>query len=239
MELYESLTMSGAAIGDSTITNRSGFAANFDQQMAAQSALEELLERDALLFHWISETPFLAKKNLSNDFVAYELFCADSSRSVIAVAKLSQFDCLYLGLGCNSDPQLALGHAYREAVSCQFRHEWMKSCTTGTRATAQHHRSTQMQDSKIIWQKITDNLGALSVPQNFYDRSQMKIEVISSEVDRPFVIRATHPDLLPLEFGSHFQKMKPLYCEQIKKRIPEWDLLKTSHGNELVAHPLD
>lgn len=109
---------------------RSGLAGGFLEKMAQQRAYEELLERDAYLFHYRNQEPFL-KCIYENDFLkSYLLKSRDSKFKIVLSLKkqtnygdrLSPIGCIQFGLGIGLTTCNALNKSLSELAALMMYH---------------------------------------------------------------------------------------------------------------------
>jgi hypothetical protein len=239
MELREALEMQRLFASDPTVKHRSGFAMHTDPKSAETSAFNELFERDALLTHWITESPPIAVTRLQDGFLELELQCADPNRSAFAVTKKTHYGCWILGLGCSESQAQAKEHAYRECLASEFRHDWCQSCLTGQHPIALHHRNTASGPVQELWEKLVYS-NVKTPPKN--SRKPPQINVITNQVTEGaglYLARAQSDFLLDIDFGSDFADRAKEYFEILKTRYPSWNPENSIHKNGLIPHPLD
>ncbi len=133
----ETLERSVIPVGE----NSSGFAAHLTPELAKSAAVRELIERDAFFCHWLTQTPFLSQRkltelsinigltttqdiaknaqNLGIDLVLATMHSSPPFQSVVCCAFGSNANKPFgvtLGLGCDLDFNIAVKQATLEAL---------------------------------------------------------------------------------------------------------------------------
>jgi hypothetical protein len=203
----------------SGLQNRNGIAGGFLASKALARAQAELIERDAFLFHYRSQTPFCAEIPLDEDLLedygsevrVYEMASADSkNRCAIATdvrCANQTSECLWIGLGASEDIHEAARRALREyrfmLLDHRLRPGWCERVkrdpSSTNRLTDVHHSHSRDPRSLKRFAELCSNIRATDREQISQGRwKSKKLESVIRFVSYRCVL---HPDLIPMEFG--------------------------------------
>lgn len=193
MEAIEIASLNAAAL---KLGSRTGVAAHVSRDQAEYAAFQELVERDAFLFHWLSETPGRQiNPSQIQEFLFFKEYCkkrgeelfvieleskVDSVKVALVASKSSQFLCWQLGLGAGEDIISASSKALREWVGNVYLHEFMGGCRPIDGAFADvdpasklkaHHLASKQELVSTLLDSIVRCVGSVVGPsRNFVGR---------------------------------------------------------------------
>lgn len=257
MEGLESVAIRDAGL---ELQSRTGMAAHFREVDARESAYRELLERDALLFHWLSECPGrpveLAPVRAELQGVpegeslrAVSLRSVDPSVAVCFVGSRSpRHGCWHVGLGTGSAPESALGKALGEWTASVFAHRGDR-CPTETKrsprreALSAHHAGTRDPEVAALLEHVLAGTEAPEAddPREGQDlRTSTRFSPLPSRSPRYAVVRAENALLLPLLFSDAFFAHRAEYLASPRLARELARRPRRHHGGErFLPHPID
>jgi hypothetical protein len=246
--------------------SRSGMAAHFDLEKAKVKAYLELVERDAFLFHWLSEAPALPVswqkfKKLTGDLSlipeteAGKLRCvqlqpADADVFVcMSVSRVPGRGCWHVGLGTERDLGEALAKSTREWLGLVNSHRVMGgACPPATFEAGQenifsvHHTHSvdpgigALLDHLTSGKESPPDLPKADEKGSLWDST--RFEQLRTRSPLHSVVIADNPRLLPLLFTERFKLERPRYLEneRLKRALPRSFRFHPADG--FLAHPL-
>jgi hypothetical protein len=207
-----------------SLKDRGGIAGGFLGFLATERAKNELCERDAFLFHYRNVTPFLSREEflfkingpkiiifeMRSRVAGYRAFLATSEE-----CSLGTGDCILLGFGSDSDPEVAKQKATNEFSTMFFDHArrpgWCAELEKGKREILRlpdlHHVASRDSRNILRFKKmcsITESSSCNSFPEQIAkNSSKWGIEYLKSPFCFVKYVRVSNPMLAPLTFGGY------------------------------------
>jgi hypothetical protein len=209
VELGEVALCDGASL-----LNRTGVAGGLVLANAVDRAKAELTERDAFLFHYRGQVPFVRRESAGSGACLFEMF-SPLTGAYCFIALDQAFvdgaaDCILMGLGCHFDRatagEKALGELSGMVLDHSLRPDWCREVYAGTvkpaRLTDLHHSYSR--DPRNI-----ERIRALcrpGAPEALSGRGALldewRIERLESPLRYFKYVRVSHPGLALLDFGK-------------------------------------
>jgi hypothetical protein len=244
--------------------SRSGMAAHFDLPRAKMKAYHELVERDALLFHWLSETPgeplrwqdyreltgdlSLIPESESGPIRTVRLQAADPEIFVcMSVSRVPERGCWHVGLGSERDLGEALAKSTREWLGLVNSHRVTGGvCPPSTFEDGQenifsvhHARSSEPGISALLDHitsgKETAQKTAAIIP-GLWESTSFKQFRTRSPLHT--VVISDNSQLLPLYFTERFKLERARYLENTRLRAALPEKFRFHSASQFLAHPL-
>jgi hypothetical protein len=215
-----------------SLQDRSGIAGGIFRRQASFRAKAELIERDSFLFHYRNRHPFARKiKEVRQTvdapgIVVFEMDSSDPKfTSVFAtntMCAMQGADCLLMGLGAHSDPNVAIQKAIQEysimAMDHVRRPGWCarlsQDSSLSNRLPDFHH--AQSRDSRNLERiksicAIDGRQTRRVLPKIFWNERQLP-----SPIRFVHYVAVSSPDLMSLDFGAPepreiWESERPLY----------------------------
>jgi YcaO cyclodehydratase, ATP-ad Mg2+-binding len=243
--------------------SRSGMAAHFDLSRAKVKAYLELVERDALLFHWLSETPgspvsWQQYRRLTGDLSLIPESEAGTLRTVLlqaadpevyvclSVSRVPRRGCWHVGMGAERDLGEALAKSTREWLGLVNSHRVMGgSCPPSVFEDGQenifsvHHTNSADPGISALLDHITSGREAPPAPGGKESLwGSTRFEQLKTRSPLHTVVVSDNPNLLPLYFTERFTLERARYLEnpRLKQALPE--RFRFHSASQFLAHPL-
>jgi hypothetical protein len=239
-------------------------AAHFDLPRAKMKAYHELVERDALLFHWLSETPgeplrwqdyreltgdlSLIPESESGPIRTVRLQAADPEIFVcMSVSRVPERGCWHVGLGSERDLGEALAKSTREWLGLVNSHRVTGGvCPPSTFEDGQenifsvhHARSSEPGISALLDHitsgKETAQKTAAIIP-GLWESTSFKQFRTRSPLHT--VVISDNSQLLPLYFTERFKLERARYLENTRLRAALPEKFRFHSASQFLAHPL-
>mgnify|MGYP003393275034 CR=1 FL=1 len=226
----EAVEMQSLSDSGQNLQSRSGSAASLGLKEAKIKALEELIERDAFLFHWLTEQPgglvdakivrpLLASLGWSENCHLVELRskCVEIKVAFAATPSLRD-GCWHLGLGSASTIFAAAEKALTECRASIYFHDIIGGCrpmdfgpkaNLGANVLKEHHALTKDKKFAGLIHRIASAPTALDRRLRELKRLddlmlEAEFNELASISHRLTVVHAKNRSLLPLVFGATF-----------------------------------
>lgn len=223
------------------LQSRTGLAAAFSEKEARDRAYQELIERDALLYHWLGEVPGQAaesnllsrfKKKLADgveetqNLLAVRLWSADPEVHVYLAGAKSSYGCWALGMGAAVNKSDALKKSLFELLAKVAVHRAENACyakvlrdedeSSRRFELAAHHLSTKEPEiSSLLEHVLGGTRNANGATHHSADPSRLRAKTqyraLQVEAKNYFVVQSSNPDLMPLYFGKRFHEYRHHY----------------------------
>ena len=216
------------------LSHRSGIAAGLSISATTRRAQDELLERDAFLFHYRNQVPLRPIESPLAQAAGCELFAlnvADASRKGCLALLQREFspsegNCLVFGTGVGENESSAATRAISEALTLKLRHEldskWCRAHHTVSNENRSgpdfHHFASRdprnLATFSLIASRCISNATSNATSKPRTPTGSFNVLSEDSPV-RPFkFVRVTHEGLASIEFdgpepGSY--ESNPLY----------------------------
>lgn len=184
------------------LNNRSGVAGGLFYRTALERAKEELLERDAFLFHYRTGTPF-RKVERQGDLILAELISSDEAKKIIMAFNQDYFEGSYLkfGMGCSDNFGEAVVKAISEYKVLELNHaifpKWFEHSINQYDL---HHKASL--DKRNV-DKLRKNLEPNNVKvSRKIDPRLWIVTTLESPIRFIRYVYVEHPDLIKIEFGK-------------------------------------
>ena len=200
------------------LSHRSGIAAGLSSDATVRRAKDELLERDAFLFHYRNQVPLRPLESSLAQAAGCDLFAldlADSSRKGCLALLRREFSpsegsCLVFGTGVGKNENDAATRAISEALTLKLRHELdSKWCRTHHAVSNEnrsgpdfHHFASRDPRNLATFERLASGRPLQASPK---PRTLTGSFAVVSEVSpvRPFKFaRVTHDGLESIEFDG-------------------------------------
>lgn len=224
--LHEAYSKALCEFGENQILKKSdydsrcGMAGGLFRSQAVERAKNELLERDAFLFHYGSQIPF-EFVGAEEGFFYFKMIVADPAVSGFFVTDsacvFEKAECLLFGTGAHRDSAIALEKAKQEYASLFLNHKrqperckWLAENANQVNSVMdQHHLASR--DPRNI-----KKMGSLcrNYCHNVHNQKETskksirnfqpqrwRIEDLNSPICMMKFVRADHPDLIKMMFG--------------------------------------
>jgi ribosomal protein S12 methylthiotransferase accessory factor YcaO len=207
------------------LPSSNGIASGLLFSNAVERAKCESLERDAFLWHFRNQVPLVDavthSKFQDETIVLGQLQSADPNRPAFLATTNSvatgTFPCVIFGMGCALDPQIARQRAIEELLPQLSAHiEESNHCARPRYSEAKsgpffHHFESRNSEVRVRFANLfRTGRPPIRKPLN---SGLWRIQRLSPELRFFKVAHATHPDLIPLEFGKPEpdSKERPFY----------------------------
>lgn len=236
MESLESLALEDAGL---KVQSRTGVAAHFDEASARDSAYMELIERDAFLFHWLTERPGvplgLGLESLTQSLHSVRLISLDANVEVVLTAsKSSTFGCWHLGVGASRSLSTAYQKSYREWAGSIHCHEVAQGCQGSAKLISDdflwHHQQSKDHCVSALLEYIVAGSGgkSLATSAQIFFQPDGNLDVFSATHFTSLPVRsqryrvefAENSRCLPLFFGDRYKESQKKYLKILRDRDP-------------------
>ncbi len=234
MEALESVAITQSNLD---LQSRTGLSANFSEESAKAGAYAELVERDALLYHWLSETPARevdhphplveTARNLTQEgqLRVVQLSSADPGIVVcLAASRSPMHGCWHLGMGTGPSVSFASRKATLEWLASVHAHRARGDCPSKKSRDAdlaRHHLISMEPDVARLLELILGvnpsmcASSSVSFDETLIDssslRSATRFTRLKTLSPRYFVIQAQNKLLLPLHFSQPYVAAREFY----------------------------
>lgn len=201
------------------LESRCGIASGLFRSQARIRAQGELIERDAFFHHYRCRIPFLSSNRISPagtdlpELLAFEMSSADSAFTAVLVTDAptasGETRCLTFGTAAHPDPRIALEKATQEFAAIYLNHrlhperceKWEASASEVPTIMDFHHVASRDQRNILRFRDLCAS-ASKSQRMSRLDQSRWELKDLSSPVRGYAYIRASHPDLTPMTFGT-------------------------------------
>ena len=195
-------------IFEKKIESRNGISGGLFSVNAKERARNELVERDAFLFHYRSRTPFLNKRSIG-ELSAFELCSIEKGTYVVLVTDFKtaiSSDCLRFGVAADSRLDVATAKAFLECLMIISSHSlspnWCKTLgeKTDLDVLQRHHLASRDPRNLEIFEALCKCVPG-SVRQLIYDDG-WQYQRLKSPIRGLVYWRATHGFVTEMTFGA-------------------------------------
>jgi hypothetical protein len=197
-----------------SVPNRTGVAGGLIVGNAVERAKAELMERDAFLFHYRNQVPFVKREPVGAGAWLFELSSPqDGVHCFIALDRACVegiAECILMGLGCHGDRGAAVEKALGELACMVLDHSmrpgWCRAVYSGAsspaRLTDMHHAASRDPRNMERFRALcaTGPSEALRGRGNL--AGNWRVECLTSPLRYFKYVRVSHADLAVLEFGK-------------------------------------
>ena len=260
--LMEALEFVAAKDAGMILPSRTGLAAHRTLKLAQSAAFQELVERDAFLYHWLTETPavpceflFPFSSELNREFrpQLVELESATPVIQVFCVASVHpELKCWMIGLGAGPNREVAERKAWLEWLASVYRHREVRGCppvpeSDGPRRwiSVHHEESKNVEVSALCTKILRPSFDAISSPDGQVKRDgsalfeQSRFIQLPSRNSHYAVVLAKNSELLPLYFGPEYFGAREEYLRNPRLRNLDLRRLEYHQNDKFLPHPFD
>lgn len=199
------------AMYENRFSSRCGMAAGFLSESSILRAKSELIERDAFVYHYRNEIPFTSKASLDNGLQSFNMATADQNFPTFLVTDeatvAGKAKCLQFGCGTSfKNTQDAEYKAIQEFLNIFLNHKnfpdqcenwWTHPEEIPTKMDF-HHIQSRDKRNLDRFNTLFDTKAHL---RSEIDQTKWVVNEVQSPAKFFKVYKASHPDLLKLEFG--------------------------------------
>lgn len=263
MEALEQLAYIDAGL---TLQSRNGIAADYSREAAVDTAYLELIERDALVFHWVGEVPFLAVSDdverqvpkwirgieeLEKQIHVRKLHSADPSIHVFLATLYSDtYRCWQVGMAAHRAEREAAYKAVRELAGQAFAHRIEKICPGELESKKRKLLDVDIQHLLTRDESVSRLMRHLLSPAQDLswiklDPDQVRRALACTDLptlnNKYSVVRGENSLLMPIRFGKTFEKAAPEYLRNprlIQLFSGKRPDWRFHAAEDLIPHPL-